>query len=128
MMRRFLIVGVAGAVGAGLRYGLTLIIPETDNGFPVPTLLINLIGAFLLTFAVFYLFERMTLDDVLKTAISVGLLGSFTTFSAMSLETVDLINHQQFLFALVYIALSILGGLFMSFLGYSCQKLLGERQ
>lgn len=127
MINRYFSVGIAGSIGALLRYGMTMIIPVMDNGFPLPTLVTNMLGSFILTFLAFYLFEKVKWSETLKTALSVGLIGAFTTFSAFSLETVALINSAEYVAAAAYVILSISGGLAMSYLGYSCQNLLGDK-
>ena len=50
--------------------------------------------------------------------IGTGLVGSFTTFSTFSVETVTLIQHETWTLAILYVFLSLFGGLLMSWLGY----------
>lgn len=125
-MFKYAAVGTAGALGASARYIITVMVPA-ESGFPLATLLVNLIGAFLLTFTGFYLFQRIKIPDTLKTAVSIGFLGSFTTFSALSLETVSLLENGRLLTAAAYVLLSISGGVLMSYAGYLCHRLPGSR-
>lgn len=127
MTNRYFAVGIAGSIGALLRYGMTMIIPAMDNGFPLPTLVTNMIGSFILTFLAFYVFEKVKWSETLKTALSVGLIGAFTTFSAFSLETVTLVNSAEYMTAAAYVILSISGGLAMSYLGYLGQNFFGDK-
>lgn len=116
---QFVAVALAGAVGALLRWRIG--VAFTARSFPWPTLGINLAGSFLLAFllggpATSRLSETTTL------AISVGLLGSFTTFSTFGYESITLIRDGRMGLAAAYIAVSLVGGLASAGAGY----LLGQ--
>lgn len=117
----YFFVGIAGALGAMLRYIIGIIF-FTNSSFPYATLFINLIGSFILAWLTYGLFKRISLSPEVKTAISTGFIGSFTTFSAVSVETVSLFQNGDALFGVLYIFLSIFGGLIMSQLGFSVCK------
>lgn len=125
MILKYAAVGLAGAAGAVLRYAFSLWGPVSAGIFPTGTLIVNLTGAFLLTFTGYYLFKRFNVSDTLKTAVSVGFLGSFTTFSALSLEVLELINRHHYISAFIYVFLSITGGVIMSYSGYRWHKFPG---
>ena len=110
-----LAVGIGGSIGACLRFFLSQIIVY-ETGFPLATFIANLIGCFALS----YLLSGKLLSyyPKLKLALTTGLLGSFTTFSTFSSETISLISDQLYGIAFVYVLLSALGGLFLSFIGY----------
>ena len=110
-----LAVGIGGAIGASLRFFLSQIIVY-EAGFPLATFIANLIGCFGLS----YLLSGKLLSHYpkLRLALTTGLLGSFTTFSTFSSETFSLISDQLYGMAFVYVLLSALGGLFLSFIGY----------
>ena len=114
-------VGIAGAIGAILRY-LIGILFFTNSLFPYTTLSINLIGSFLLAWFTNSLFKRLSLSPVFTTAIGTGFVGSFTTFSTLSIETVILFEKGHLLLGILYVLLSIFGGLFMSRLGVKVGK------
>ena len=90
----YLFVGIAGSLGAILRYliGISLF---THSSFPYATLCINLIGSFLLAWLTTRFFKRTSLSPVMKTAIATGFVGSFTTFSTLSVETVQLFQSRS---------------------------------
>ena len=113
----YFLIGIAGALGAILRYliGLTLF---TNSIFPFATLSINLIGSFLLAWLTTNLFKRFSLSPSVKTAIGTGFVGSFTTFSTLSVETVELFKNGRILIGILYIFASIVGGILMSRLGF----------
>ena len=94
-----LAVGIGGAIGASLRYFLSQIIVY-EAGFPLATCIANLIGCFLLS----YLLSGKLLKSYpkMKLALTTGLLGSFTTFSTFSNETISLISDQLYGIAFVY--------------------------
>ena len=116
----YIIVGIAGILGALSRYYLGLTIHEFwHHSFPLATLLINLVGCFLLAWLTTYIAKRNLLPSEVITGIGTGFIGSFTTFSTFSVETVQLINYSEWSIAFLYVSCSILGGLFMSALGYT---------
>ncbi|MGK4567473.1 fluoride efflux transporter FluC [Flavobacterium sp. 3HN19-14] len=71
---------------------------------------------------VFALTDRGSLSAELKLIIATGLIGGFTTFSAFSMETVNLLRDGQFLVAAGYAVSSVLVGLLATFLGISAVK------
>ena len=111
-----LLVGIAGAFGALLRYwiGLTLF---AGHSFPFATLFINLSGSFLLAWLTTYFFRRFRIPPALATAIGTGFVGSFTTFSTFSIETTSLFRTGHIALGLIYVLFSIFGGLALSRLG-----------
>ncbi|MCM3280521.1 fluoride efflux transporter CrcB [Exiguobacterium sp. MER 193] len=115
----YIYVGLAGAVGALARYGLGMMIDSIGpSAFPVSTLLINLIGSFLLGWLT-HMFLRMgKLSPQFVTIVGTGMIGSFTTFSTFSVETIRLLDESRIGVALLYVFLSITLGLGSSCLGY----------
>ncbi|GIU97189.1 MAG: putative fluoride ion transporter CrcB [Actinomycetota bacterium] len=87
-MRMAVAVGIAGAVGALARYALEGLVAERWSSFPWGTLVVNVTGCFALGFVVGALIEgRVVTSPVLRTALTVGMLGAYTTFSTFVLET-----------------------------------------
>jgi len=97
-MTQVLWVALGGAVGSVARYGVGAAAARWPGlGFPWGTLLVNVAGGI----AMGVLAARLGPDqESLRLALGVGLLGGFTTFSAFSLETVRLMEHQPGLAAL----------------------------
>lgn len=106
---------VGGLVGTGLRLSIDFAIPHGDTGFPVSTLLINLVGAL----ALGYLVARIwpIAPGWLRAGLGSGLLGSFTTFSALAVSLVSLAHAGEWMPALLYLAASILLGLAAAWAG-----------
>ncbi|WP_407268624.1 fluoride efflux transporter FluC [Radiobacillus sp. PE A8.2] len=110
-----ILIGVSGALGATVRYSIALI-PMTNN-LPLPTLLVNWIGCFLLAFLARHAFLNNKLPQPILMAISTGFIGSLTTFSTFSLETVGLYSENVYL-AFCYVLLSIVGGFYFCYAGF----------
>ena len=117
----YLLVGIAGSLGAILRYliGLSLF---TNSSFPYATLSINLVGSFLLAWLTTQFFKKTSISPVIATAIGTGFVGSFTTFSTLSVETVQLFQSGSIGLGILYVFVSIVGGMLMSQLGFNVEK------
>lgn len=109
-------VGVGGFFGAMFRY----MIGEwfhPANGFPLDTLIINLLGCLFIGWFFNVETRQLKIHPRIKLAIGTGLVGAFTTFSAFSVETLYLIKSNNLLFALLYVLLSVFGGIGLVFIG-----------
>jgi fluoride exporter len=107
---------LGGFFGALTRYGIGEWI-QTENGFPLGTLLINLIGCFFLGWFLTFITLRKNIKPELTLLIGTGFVGSFTTFSTFSLETILLFQNGQGVYAVLYILTSIILGLMMAYFG-----------
>lgn len=99
----FLFVGLGGAVGAMLRYAISLI--PYKGGFPLLTFVTNILGALLIGFIVGYASKR-NVNDSLMLFLKAGLCGGFTTFSTFSLEAYNLFVSGSKILAVCYAVLS----------------------
>ena len=104
-MINLLIVATGGALGAAGRYAVGLLPVKTD--FPLLTLLVNAAGAVIIGFLA-GLFARGGLTDRRLLFWKTGVCGGFTTFSAFSLEAVQLFEKGRHLAGSLYILLSLL--------------------
>lgn len=99
---------VGGVLGVYARYGLTRLIQGLyGQGFPLATLIINLLGTFLLALVFVLTLERVTISPAVRTGIMTGGLGAFTTFSTFIMETLILVEDGQVAKAALYLALSV---------------------
>ncbi len=116
-MHIYIAIFFGGCLGAIGRYSISLWI-ENLHPFPFETLVVNLMGCFFLT----YFISQPTLTSKLSRPIQVGLgtglIGSFTTFSTFSTETIHLWMNQAQLLSFLYVLVSVLGGLLLSWTGY----------
>ncbi len=107
-MLNALAVGCGGFIGAISRYLLSIFINRINPmNFPVSTLIINLIGSFLIGILTQLLSNMYPANKRLLLFLTTGILGGFTTFSTFSLETVNLYQNGNTLFAVLNVALSI---------------------
>ena len=125
-MSNFLLVAFGGSIGASARYFFYLIsknLLSTSNLF-INTLIVNIIGSFLIGYLIVLIENKSLSQDFIKYFFIIGVLGSFTTFSAFSLETIDLIANKKFLIAFSYIFLSLFLCLLFTFIGLNFNKLI----
>lgn len=116
MIKAILYVGLGGFVGSVGRYLIAVGLAKLDHQFPSGTLVANLIGSFLIGFIIA---SSLRQSDSWKLLLVSGFCGGFTTFSAFSLENLKLIQDGMFVNAIQYIAMSLIGGLLLVFLGYT---------
>ncbi|HEY4602139.1 MAG TPA: fluoride efflux transporter CrcB [Cerasibacillus sp.] len=115
-LKTMMAVGIGGVIGTLLRYTISLFI-STSSGFPLATFLINISGCFILSFLLTYFGTKWDKPPLFMTAISVGVIGSFTTFSTFAVEVVHLLQTNYFL-AILYCFCSLIGGILLSYSGY----------
>ncbi len=116
---------LGGALGAGLRYGLTLLLPGAGQGRGA-VLVANVLGAFLLGLLLEGLAMRGPDQGIRRTGrilVGTGLLGGFTTYSTLSETTVQLLGERGLGVGLAYPAATLVLGLTAAFLGVA----LGHR-
>jgi CrcB protein len=113
------LVAFAGAVGAVARYRLGLAVGVRT--FPWATLAINLTGSFVLAFVLAGP-GASRWSPATTTAVAVGLLGAYTTFSTFSYETFTLLRTDRVGAAAGYVAVSLVGGLLAAAAGYAAGR------
>lgn len=105
-------IAVAGALGALARYGLDgLISRRAPTSFPWGTFAINITGSFLLGLLFVVTTERFRPDPWLRSAVTIGFLGAYTTFSTLSLETYRLAEDGAWGLAAANVIGSLAAGL-----------------
>jgi fluoride exporter len=95
-VKDFLAISVAAIAGANLRFLMSrLAAKEFGPLFPAGTLIINLLGSFIVGFFVIWTTERVLLDPRWRLLVVVGFCGSFTTFSSYAFETISYFEQGQ---------------------------------
>lgn len=108
---RALVVGVAGCFGAMARYGVDRLVGgSTGGGFPWATFAINVSGCFLLGFLVTVMTSTAGASSTTRAALTIGFVGSYTTFSTFAYEAFRLGDDGRPAMALVYLVASVIVG------------------
>ena len=116
-MKSIIIVGLGSFLGGIARYLIALLFNlKVLHTFPYGSFTVNIVGCFLIGI-VYSLSHKFNLSLEWKLFLTTGLLGGFTTFSAFSIESFELLKNQHFLTAFLYVSLSISMGLSASVLG-----------
>lgn len=116
MLKNFLLVAAGGALGSVLRYAVHLLVPAKD--FPWPTLLVNIIGSFVMGIVIALSIKDETFFNNWKLFLATGICGGFTTFSAFSAENIGLLQNGKYTLAFFYIGASVVLGIAAAFLGF----------
>jgi fluoride exporter len=114
--RELAAVFAGGALGTLARAGLTNLTVADPTHWPWATFTVNIVGAFLVGYFTTRLLERLPLSSYRRPLLGTGLCGGLTTFSTMQVETVKMIEHQQYVLAGGYTAVSITLGLLAVYL------------
>ena len=127
-MGNLLLIGVGGFVGAIARFWLSGRVQDLSGsiGFPYGTLVINLVGCFLLGVLSYLIDVRGMFTPEVRSLLIVGLLGAFTTFSTFSMETFNLLAAGESVRALVNVASSVILGLAAVWAGRMLLLLIGR--
>ena len=121
-MFQLLLVALGGAVGALLRFMLGNILKIYFLHSFYATLCINVIGSFLIGYLISLGLVRSLSEDFIKYFLIIGVLGSFTTFSAFSYEAIELFSSNKIFLFILYVTLSIILCIVSSFVGIYLNK------
>ena len=95
-LKDFLAISIAAVVGANLRYVMSRFAArEFGPVFPYGTLVINIVGSFIVGLFVIWTTERVLVDPRWRLLVVVGFCGSFTTFSSYAFESMSLFEQGQ---------------------------------
>ncbi|WP_334128640.1 fluoride efflux transporter CrcB [Sneathiella sp.] len=124
-MTMYLSVALGGALGACARYGTGhLMLRLVGAGFPYSTLVVNILGSFLMGVLIELLALRISISPELRALLVTGFLGGYTTFSAFSLDAALMIEKGEMLSAALYILLSVVLSIAGLFAGLYLMKMV----
>jgi CrcB protein len=126
-MEQLVWICLAGGAGTGARYLIaTWAAQRLGAAFPFGTLIVNLAGCFAIT-AVMHAGLTLAWPTPLRSVLTIGFLGGFTTYSSFDYETTRLIQEGAHLPAVLNVALTVVGGLIAGWLGLIlARQLLGQ--
>lgn len=124
MMRSFIAVGAGAAIGAWLRWGLSVWLNPARSPVPLGTLAANLVGGYAIGLAMGFITSRPGLAPEWRLFLVTGLLGGLTTFSTFSAEIVQQLVRQQYGSAVLGVALHLGGSLLLTVLGLYTWRVL----
>jgi CrcB protein len=118
-------VAVGGAIGATARYLVsTWAAARFESSFPYGTLIVNLVGCFIIGAFMTIATERFIIHPHWRLLIAVGFLGGLTTFSSFSFETLRLLGEDNIMQAFANVGLNVLAGLTATWLGMAAARLI----
>jgi CrcB protein len=115
MMQQLGLVALGGAIGAALRYAVSIYL--SSDGFPWATLSVNMIGSLLLGIVAVALTQGLISQDA-ALILGTGILGAFTTMSTFSVETLNMFQNQQISSAIIYVVATMVICPILAFLGW----------
>ena len=106
-----IMVGIGGFIGSVCRYLIGLLPSEINNGFPMKTLAINVVGSFFISVIAVSAARGKSLSPQIALMLRVGVCGGFTTFSTFAYESADLIKGGHMMTAFAYVCMSVVLGI-----------------
>ena len=115
----YLAIGIGGFIGAILRaYTAGLVNHAFKHDIPFGTVAVNLIGSFILGALIGLIQFSAIQNPYLKSMLTTGMMGAFTTFSTFAVESFFLIKNGLIMESLVYISLNLFGSIILAAAGY----------
>ena len=116
MYLSLLSIALGSVIGAWLRWGISLRFNSVFENIPFGTVIVNLIGAFIIGLALSF-FSNSSISPNYKLFVVTGFCGALTTFSTFSVEIVALLQASKFEYAISTIAIHVIGSLIFTVLG-----------
>ncbi|HEV09328.1 MAG: fluoride efflux transporter CrcB [Sulfurihydrogenibium sp.] len=125
-MDKYLVLAFGGAVGTISRYLVGVYSAKLlGTNFPYGTLIVNVLGSFIIGFFMIIFLEKLSLDPIWRLFVAVGFCGGFTTMSSFSFETLMLLSDGEYLKAFLNVFLNVFLSLGSAFLGIVLARSLG---
>ncbi len=124
---RYWLVGLGGLAGSLLRYGVSGLSNNLIGTEPALSVFIcNVLGSFILAWLFVRIADLGRWGETVRLTLGTGLLGSFTTFSALSTETLGMLEREEWMLAFIFIAVSFVGGWLAAWLGWRLGQATSE--
>jgi len=126
----WLLIAIGSALGGVARHAVGLFVTQKwGSVFPWGTLTVNVVGSFSIGVlgALVAVSQRTSTADAVRELLMIGFLGGFTTFSAFSLQTLQLMRDGRPAYALANVSVSIAACLLAVWLGYVLGQFLSFR-
>jgi fluoride exporter len=125
MFKYFILAGLGSFIGGGFRYLVQHYVSRLfTETFPYGTLAVNVIGCFLIGIIFSFSEKADIMSAPVRIFLATGICGGFTTFSSFSIEVFQMLRDGQFFHVFAYTGLSVLIGVFATFLGVFLFKIL----
>jgi CrcB protein len=122
-MTRVFLIGFAGALGTLTRYGVGLFAGRAFGaGFPYGTLIVNLIGCFLIAAVTYIATTTELISPTLRLALTTGFMGGLTTYSSFNLETTQFLQSRAWYAAAVNFGATVGGCFITGLLGFALAR------
>lgn len=119
-MSKLFFIGLAGFIGTLMRYWMSGVVARRyGETFPAGTLVVNLVGCFLVGLLFYLMQERFLVNQTVRTVVLIGFLGGFTTFSSFGLQTFTLLQEREVGLAFLNLGIANAGGLLLVWAGYT---------
>ena len=119
-----ILVGLGGGLGALLRHSTSILFNYFFFYSFIGTLIANIAGCFLIGFLIHILQNKIFSPSIIYYFLIVGVLGSYTTFSAFSYETIELFLNNKLILASIYVIVSIVLCLISAYIGLNIHKFI----
>lgn len=127
MFQHFVAVALGGALGASARFGVSLLVAQTQPERPwLATFVVNVVGAFAFGLIAGWLTSRGQWSELTQAFVLTGLLGAFTTFSTFAYDHLRLLDTNGAFAAGLYLVASITVGIGLFFVGYAMMIAIGS--
>jgi len=120
----WILVALGGALGAVSRYGITLVTDSYFKSNLISILLVNILGSIILGLFIGYSLNKQTFSSEYNLFLAIGFLASFTTFSTITVNTIQLASEGEYLKASINIIATLILGLIAAFIGLYLGKII----
>ena len=120
MVKQLLLVGLGGALGSVMRYSVGYWLRNSAS--PFATLMVNIVGCFIIGMVLAASLKQESFTENWRVFLAAGVCGGLTTFSAFSMEGMQMLQDQKIFLYVTYVGGSVLFGLAATWLGFAVLK------